>query len=641
MATINILGTGTPGTAITKNATDVAQTGLSSATGAFTVNNLLQAADSSGSVKSLSSNNSAVLVTNSSGTPSYSSSLSDGQIIIGATSGTPSAANLVAGSNITITNAANSITIAATGGGGGGTINSGTANQLAYYAANGTTLSGTNSIGVDCTFNTVSIGLGNNNQPFNTRVGFETLFNNTTGNSNLAFGYQALRAITTGSNNVAIGSSAAFNIGTSSTQNVAIGSGALNGNAIVSNNIAIGFQAIGVGPNTGSDNVAIGNTASRANTSGNKNIAIGTKALFANTASTDNVAVGFNCFQAYNGASGNQNVAIGSNALLNAAGSISNTVAIGFSVLNSMGAASANHVISANGLTSVTTGANNTALGFNIGNSTVVGSVALTTGGTNTLIGYQASVNNAATAGAIAIGANSIARIATGATSSDNGPGISFGSSVNPVGFRGDGTIYTGGAGQGYWRPNINGTAYLSPLFVDGTLTARASMVTDTNGSPILSGSMGNGALIIGSSTGSPAVGTLTQGTYITVTNAANSITIDTVGPVMTTVNVTGTSQAAAVNTRYLTQNAAATTITVPATCALGDRITICGAGGASWVVQMNTGQTLFFSNSQTTAGGTMTANHEKDSVTITCIVANTDWVVESFSSGAKFTSFT
>jgi len=47
---------------------------------------------------------------------------------------------LTAGTNITITNGAGSISIAASGG--SGTVNSGTANQLAYYAATGTAVSG-------------------------------------------------------------------------------------------------------------------------------------------------------------------------------------------------------------------------------------------------------------------------------------------------------------------------------------------------------------------------------------------------------------------------------------------------------------------------------------------------------------------
>jgi len=63
----------------------------------------------------LASTASAGLVTNSSGIPVFTSSLTNGQIIIGSTGATPTAANLTAGANISIVNAAGSITIAATG----------------------------------------------------------------------------------------------------------------------------------------------------------------------------------------------------------------------------------------------------------------------------------------------------------------------------------------------------------------------------------------------------------------------------------------------------------------------------------------------------------------------------------------------
>lgn len=60
----------------------------------------------------------AVLTTNSTGVPTLIG-LTDGQLIIGSTAGSPAAANLTAGSGISITNASNGITIAATGGGSG------------------------------------------------------------------------------------------------------------------------------------------------------------------------------------------------------------------------------------------------------------------------------------------------------------------------------------------------------------------------------------------------------------------------------------------------------------------------------------------------------------------------------------------
>jgi hypothetical protein len=67
----------------------------------------------------------------------------DGQLLIGNTTGnTLTKATLTAGSNITITNGHGTITIASTGGGGSGTVNSGTANQLAYYATTAAAVSG-------------------------------------------------------------------------------------------------------------------------------------------------------------------------------------------------------------------------------------------------------------------------------------------------------------------------------------------------------------------------------------------------------------------------------------------------------------------------------------------------------------------
>jgi len=70
---------------------------------------------------------------------------------------------LIAGSNVTILNSTNSITISATSGGGGGSgvVNTGLATQVAYYAVGGTSVSGTSNLtigssGVGISFNTQS-----------------------------------------------------------------------------------------------------------------------------------------------------------------------------------------------------------------------------------------------------------------------------------------------------------------------------------------------------------------------------------------------------------------------------------------------------------------------------------------------------
>lgn len=103
----------------------------------YAVSTLLYAA-SADAVSGLATVNRASLSTNATGVPTWLA-MTDGQIIIGSSAGAPAAASLTAGTNITITPGSNSITINATAS---GTVNSGTANQIAYYATTGTAVSG-------------------------------------------------------------------------------------------------------------------------------------------------------------------------------------------------------------------------------------------------------------------------------------------------------------------------------------------------------------------------------------------------------------------------------------------------------------------------------------------------------------------
>jgi hypothetical protein len=82
-----------------------------------TINQLLYSS-SANVITGLATANSAALVTTSAGVPVFSGTMTNGQVIIGSTGATPTAATLTAGTNISITNAAGSITIAATGAGG-------------------------------------------------------------------------------------------------------------------------------------------------------------------------------------------------------------------------------------------------------------------------------------------------------------------------------------------------------------------------------------------------------------------------------------------------------------------------------------------------------------------------------------------
>jgi hypothetical protein len=99
--------------------------------GATTTAGQLFYTSTANNISGLAKTNSAVLVSNNTGTPVWSSTMTNGQVIIGSTGATPVAASLTAGSGISITPGAGTITIATTGGGTGTVTSvSGTTNRI-------------------------------------------------------------------------------------------------------------------------------------------------------------------------------------------------------------------------------------------------------------------------------------------------------------------------------------------------------------------------------------------------------------------------------------------------------------------------------------------------------------------------------
>lgn len=171
-----------------------------------------------------------------------------------------------------------------------------------------------------------------------------------------------------------------------------------------------------------------------------------------------------------------------------------------------------------------------------------------------------------------------------------------------------------------------------------GTLTnaisiSSSQIVTLTNALPVGSGGLGitstpsNGQIPIGNGTTYTAA-TLTAGTGISISNGAGTITISSPDSGIAWSGIAGTTQAAAVNSGYIVQNASQTTITLPATAAIGDVVSVRGLGAAGWILAANTGQTIKYITATTSSGGTLTSAEQYDTVDVTCIVANTTWVV-------------
>jgi hypothetical protein len=161
------------------------------------------------------------------------------------------------------------------------------------------------------------------------------------------------------------------------------------------------------------------------------------------------------------------------------------------------------------------------------------------------------------------------------------------------------------------------------------TATNSSVLVAGSTGTPVWSSTMTNGQLIIGSTGATPTAATLTAGSGISITNAAGSITIASTTSGMTWTTISGTTQSAAVNSGYVTNNAGAVTVTLPTTFAVGDAIEIKGLGAGGWVLAAGTATTIRMGSSVTSSAGSLTSANQYDTVKVTGLVANTTWSVD------------
>jgi hypothetical protein len=137
-----------------------------------------------------------------------------------------------------------------------------------------------------------------------------------------------------------------------------------------------------------------------------------------------------------------------------------------------------------------------------------------------------------------------------------------------------------------------------------------------------------DGGLYIGATGAAAVAGTITAGTGVSVTNAANSITIAAIGGGVSWSTVTAATLAAAINNGYvLNHSATPCVVTLPATAALGSKIILKGlSGSGGWTATANTAQTIQFGNTSSSSAGSFSSTNAGDSCELTCIVANTTW---------------
>ena len=264
----------------------------------------------------------------------------------------------------------------------------------------------------------------------NTAVGYTAGESITTGTSNTLIGSRNGDALTTGVSNVAVGDEA---LGSETTANrsVAVGVGALLNQNVGSGsnayNTAIGHAA-GNQITSGIQNTLVGSLAGDALQACSDNVAVGYSALTTNVGGQNNVAVGPYSLQNYNNSSGNDyNTAVGSNAGRDTTVGVSNTYVGGHAGLytstnsyttfigKSAGFGTSGSALTGNfntavgyeaGYKLITSARTNTFLGtyagyFNGSTSTANG---ITTGTNNTCLGFAAYPSSATVSDEITLG---------------------------------------------------------------------------------------------------------------------------------------------------------------------------------------------------------------------------------------------
>lgn len=134
------------------------------------------------------------------------------------------------------------------------------------------------------------------------------------------------------------------------------------------------------------------------------------------------------------------------------------------------------------------------------------------------------------------------------------------------------------------------------------------------------------------SGTATPVAGNIQMvgGTGISTVGAAGTVTFNVVGGgLKTVVDATGPTNSPAVNTRIVPNTGVLLTINLPTVAAVGDLLQVTGLGAGGWILDAGAGDIIHTSGGDTSSGGTLASTNRYDAVTVVCVVANSEWVVE------------
>ncbi len=163
--------------------------------------------------------------------------------------------------------------------------------------------------------------------------------------------------------------------------------------------------------------------------------------------------------------------------------------------------------------------------------------------------------------------------------------------------------------------------------FTGVTVTNHAPLVGAASNGITSIGPLTNGQLLIGNTSNDPSAATLTAGSGVSITNAAGSITIASVGAGLAW-SVISADQTAVVNSGYFCNKGSLLTLTLPATTAVGDVIAVVNINGAAFskILSANPGTIHAGSSTCTVNTGSLTSTALGDTVFLVAQTTASVW---------------
>ncbi len=193
----------------------------------------------------------------------------------------------------------------------------------------------------------------------------------------------------------------------------------------------------------------------------------------------------------------------------------------------------------------------------------------------------------------------------------------------------------TGIAAAAVWSPITAAVGLITPT-QGGTGVANPAAhtlpVAEGSSNFTFLGPLANGQLLIGSAGANPVPTTLTAGSNISILNAPGSITISAANAAGFTWNhVLSVFVNMFPENGYVVDDPSLVTLLLPMTSSLGDVIKVVGRGVGGWQITQNAGQIIYFGDLSTTAGtgGSLASTLPRDSISLVCTQANTEWTVD------------